>query len=177
MLFYRFRCWTASMWDICAQEKWHCDLQFSGFLPSTFSMYAITLASALVLLGDRHKTVVAVAAAGVLVGWPFAALAAAPLVVYSLMGGGFLHVFLAGLLTTLCTMVSLVFYITHSISTSLVCWLFLIAATKCLNHCCVTSHYFLKAVWRLMFETGVISVGRPLFLWTMDVFSCQFGIL
>ena len=69
-------------------------------------MYAITLASALVLLGDRHKTVVAVAAAGVLVGWPFAALAAAPLVVYSLSAGGFLHVFLTGLLTTLCTMVS-----------------------------------------------------------------------
>lgn len=69
-------------------------------------MYAITLASALVLLGDKHKAVVAVAAAGVLIGWPFAALAAAPLVVYSLMGGGFLHIFLAGLLTTLCTMVS-----------------------------------------------------------------------
>lgn len=69
-------------------------------------MYAITLASALVLLGDRHKTVVAVAAAGVLVGWPFAALAAAPLVMYSLLGGSFLSVFLAGLVTTLCTMVS-----------------------------------------------------------------------
>ncbi|KAG0576973.1 hypothetical protein KC19_5G122400 [Ceratodon purpureus] len=77
----------------------------TSFLPSTFSMYAITLASALVLLGDRHKTVVAVAAAGVLIGWPFAALAAAPLVIYSLFGGGFLRVFLAGLLTTLCTMV------------------------------------------------------------------------
>lgn len=69
-------------------------------------MYAITLASALVLLGDRHKTVVAVAAAGVLVGWPFAALAAAPLVMYSLLSGGFLSVFLAGLVTTLCTIVS-----------------------------------------------------------------------
>lgn len=69
-------------------------------------MYAITLASALVLMGDWHKTVVAVAAAGVLVGWPFAALAAAPLVVFSLLSGGFLHVFLAGVLTTFCTMVS-----------------------------------------------------------------------
>lgn len=69
-------------------------------------MYAITLASALILLGEWHKTAVAVAAAGVLVGWPFAALAAAPLVVYSLLVGGFLHVFLTGLFTTLCTMVS-----------------------------------------------------------------------
>lgn len=77
----------------------------TSFLPSTFSMYAITLASALVLLGGRHKAVVAISAAGVLVGWPFAALAAAPLVVYSLISGGFFHVFLAGLLSTLCTMV------------------------------------------------------------------------
>lgn len=69
-------------------------------------MYAITLAAALVLSGRRqHRATVAVAAFGVLVGWPFAAMAAAPLVVYSLATGGFLQVFFSGLITTICTMV------------------------------------------------------------------------
>jgi alpha-1,2-mannosyltransferase len=69
-------------------------------------MYAITLAAALVLSGRRqHRATVAVAAFGVLVGWPFAAMAAAPLVVYSLATGGFLQVFCSGLITTICTMV------------------------------------------------------------------------
>jgi alpha-1,2-mannosyltransferase len=79
---------------------------YSGLLPSSFSMYAITLAAALVLSGRRHhRATVAVAAFGVLVGWPFAAMAAAPLVVYSLATGGFLQVFCSGLITTICTMV------------------------------------------------------------------------
>ncbi len=79
---------------------------YSGLLPSSFSMYAITLAAALVLSGRRQqRATVAVAAFGVLVGWPFAAMAAAPLVVYSLATGGFLQVFCSGLITTICTMV------------------------------------------------------------------------
>ncbi|CAK9875996.1 unnamed protein product [Sphagnum jensenii] len=78
----------------------------TSLLPSSFSMYAITLAAALVLSGRRqHRATVAVAAFGVLVGWPFAAMAAAPLVVYSLATGGFLQVFCSGLITTICTMV------------------------------------------------------------------------
>jgi hypothetical protein len=100
-------------------------------------MYAITLASALVLLGDWHKSVVAVAAAGVLVGWPFAALAAAPLVLYSLLGGGFLLIFLAGLLTTLCTMVSsaaLVIYSAYYVSTSFL-YLLVSVDALCYQNC------------------------------------------
>jgi hypothetical protein len=96
-------------------------------------MYAITLASALVLLGDWHKSVVAVAAAGVLVGWPFAAL----LVLYSLLGGGFLLIFLAGLLTTLCTMVSsaaLVIYSAYYVSTSFL-YLLVSVDALCYQNC------------------------------------------
>ncbi|KAJ7546232.1 hypothetical protein O6H91_08G031300 [Diphasiastrum complanatum] len=74
----------------------------TSFLPSTFSMYGITLASAL-LLADELVAAVAVAAFGVLVGWPFSVLATAPLVVYALFFGKFWKVFLAGAITSICT--------------------------------------------------------------------------
>lgn len=77
----------------------------SGFLPSSFSMYAVTLSSALFLL-KKPAMAVSVAAIGVLLGWPFSILAVLPLTVYSLMTGRFLTVFLSGVATSLVTMVS-----------------------------------------------------------------------
>eukprot|EP00898_Chlorokybus_atmophyticus_P006598 jgi/Chlat1/693/Chrsp104S00018 len=50
----------------------------TAFLPSTFAMYGITLAAAC-MLQRRPKAAIFAAAAGVLIGWPFAALAAAPI--------------------------------------------------------------------------------------------------
>lgn len=59
-------------------------LLITGFLPSSFSMYAISLSSALFLFG-KHATAVAVAATGVILGWPFSILAFLPVTVYSLI--------------------------------------------------------------------------------------------
>jgi alpha-1,2-mannosyltransferase len=75
-----------------------------GFLPSTFSMYAITLASAALLL-ERPAISVSVAAVGVLLGWPFSILTAVPLVIYALTAGNFKRVFWSGATTSICVMV------------------------------------------------------------------------
>ncbi|XP_024534975.1 dol-P-Man:Man(6)GlcNAc(2)-PP-Dol alpha-1,2-mannosyltransferase-like [Selaginella moellendorffii] len=72
-----------------------CYTASTTFLPSTFSMYAISLASAAVL-ADKFEAAVAVAALGVLVGWPFSGLAVLPVVVYSLANGSSVKVFMAG---------------------------------------------------------------------------------
>ena len=49
----------------------------SAFLPSTFVMYALTLAAAAVI--DNHpRAVIAYAAVGVLLGWPVAGTHALP---------------------------------------------------------------------------------------------------
>ncbi|GLJ37297.1 hypothetical protein SUGI_0756550 [Cryptomeria japonica] len=80
-----------------------CFIASTSFLPSTFSMYAITLSSAALLL-DRPATSVSVAAVGVLLGWPFSILTAGPLVVYALAIGSFKRVFLAGVTTSICMM-------------------------------------------------------------------------
>lgn len=72
----------------------------TGFLPSSFSMYTVTLASGLFLL-ERHALAVSVAAAGVLIGWPFSVLAVLPVTVYSLLVGKFKQVFLSGVVTTI----------------------------------------------------------------------------
>lgn len=78
---------------------------FSGFLPSTFSMYAVTLSSALFLL-EKYALAVSVAAVGVIIGWPFSILVVLPVTVCSLMRGGFKRVFLSGLLTSVSILVS-----------------------------------------------------------------------
>lgn len=77
----------------------------AGFLPSSFSMYAVTLSSALFLL-EKYACAVSVAAAGVILGWPFSILVFLPVTVYSLLRGHFKRVFLSGLLTSLCLLVS-----------------------------------------------------------------------
>ncbi|KAF3791813.1 Dol-P-ManMan(6)GlcNAc(2)-PP-Dol alpha-1-2-mannosyltransferase [Nymphaea thermarum] len=76
-----------------------CWFASTSFLPSSFSMYTITLASALFLL-ERHALAVSVAAAGVLLGWPFSILAVLPVTVYSLLAGKLKQVFLSGVVTT-----------------------------------------------------------------------------
>ncbi|KAH9309168.1 hypothetical protein KI387_037079, partial [Taxus chinensis] len=81
-----------------------CFIASTSFLPSTFSMNAITLASAALLL-DRPAISVSVAAAGVLLGWPFSILTTVPLVIYALATGSFKRVFLAGAATSICVMV------------------------------------------------------------------------
>ncbi|OAY84123.1 Dol-P-Man:Man(6)GlcNAc(2)-PP-Dol alpha-1,2-mannosyltransferase [Ananas comosus] len=77
-----------------------CFFASTSFLPSTFSMYAVTLSSALFLL-RKYALAVSVAAAGVILGWPFSILVVLPVTVYSLIRGPFKRVFLAGLLTSL----------------------------------------------------------------------------
>ncbi|CAN6443771.1 unnamed protein product [Victoria cruziana] len=77
-----------------------CWFASTSFLPSSFSMYTVTLASGLFLL-ERHALAVSVAAAGVLIGWPFSVLAVLPVTVYSLLVGKFKQVFLSGVVTTI----------------------------------------------------------------------------
>ncbi|XP_010915516.1 alpha-1,2-mannosyltransferase ALG9 [Elaeis guineensis] len=77
-----------------------CFFASTSFLPSTFSMYAVTLSSALFLL-EKYALAVSVAAVGVIIGWPFSILVVLPVTVFSLIRGGFKQVFLSGLLTSL----------------------------------------------------------------------------
>ncbi|XXG90193.1 hypothetical protein AAC387_Pa12g2016 [Persea americana] len=72
----------------------------TSFLPSSFSMYAVSLSSALFLL-EKPAMAVSVAAAGVILGWPFSILAVLPLTVYSLLGKRFKQVFLSAAATSL----------------------------------------------------------------------------
>ncbi|CAI5954829.1 unnamed protein product [Closterium sp. NIES-65] len=74
-------------------------LASTTFLPSTFSMYAITWATSLTIQG-RPAAATAAAAAGVLLGWPFAGLAALPLVLHGMITGGFVKVVASGAITT-----------------------------------------------------------------------------
>lgn len=62
-------------------------------------MYAVTLSSALFLL-QKHAMAVSVAAAGVIIGWPFSILVFLPITFFSLAKGRFKRVFVAGLLTS-----------------------------------------------------------------------------
>ncbi|KAG8052980.1 hypothetical protein GUJ93_ZPchr0001g30992 [Zizania palustris] len=77
-----------------------CFFASTSFLPSSFSMYALTLSSALFLL-EKYAAAVSVAAAGVILGWPFSILVFLPVTVYSLIRGSFRGVFLSGFLTSL----------------------------------------------------------------------------
>lgn len=68
-------------------------------------MYAVTLSSAFYLL-EKYALAVSVAAAGVIIGWPFSVLVFLPVTAASLYYGRFKQVFLSGLGTSLCTLVS-----------------------------------------------------------------------
>ncbi|KAL8131562.1 hypothetical protein AgCh_007481 [Apium graveolens] len=75
-----------------------CFFASTSFLPSSFSMYAISLSSALYLF-DRPAMAVAVAATGTILGWPFSILAFLPVTIYSLIKK-FKQAFLSGFITS-----------------------------------------------------------------------------
>uniref|UniRef100_A0A7N1A7V4 Mannosyltransferase n=1 Tax=Kalanchoe fedtschenkoi TaxID=63787 RepID=A0A7N1A7V4_KALFE len=60
-----------------------CFFASTSFLPSSFSMYAMSLSSGLFLL-DKYAMAVVVAAIGAALGWPFSVLAFLPITIYSL---------------------------------------------------------------------------------------------
>ncbi|XP_038896184.1 dol-P-Man:Man(6)GlcNAc(2)-PP-Dol alpha-1,2-mannosyltransferase [Benincasa hispida] len=80
-----------------------CFFASTSFLPSSFSMYAVSLSSGLFLL-EKPALAVAVAAAGVILGWPFSILVFLPVTVYSLRRK-FKEAFLAGALTSIALLV------------------------------------------------------------------------
>ncbi|KAJ1441672.1 GPI mannosyltransferase [Sesbania bispinosa] len=75
-----------------------CFFASTSFLPSSFSMYAMSLASGLFLL-DKPAAAVAVSAIGVILGWPFSILAFLPVTLYSL-SRKFKRAFIAGAVTS-----------------------------------------------------------------------------
>lgn len=85
-----------------------CSMSFGvlwpGFLPSSFSMYSVSLSSALFLL-EKPAMAVSVASAGVILGWPFSILVVLPLTAYSLLSGRFKQVFLSAAATSLTILV------------------------------------------------------------------------
>ncbi|CAA6665615.1 unnamed protein product [Spirodela intermedia] len=99
----RLACYTLAM--LCLTSG--CFFASTSFLPSSFSMYSVTLSSALFLLG-RHAMAVSVAAAGVIVGWPFSVLVVLPLTIYSLTKGNFKLVFLSGTITSILILMDIV---------------------------------------------------------------------
>lgn len=83
----------------------HVSLKLAiGFLPSSFSMYAMSLSSGLLLL-DKYAMAVAVSAVGVILGWPFSILAFLPVVIYSLVKR-FKQAFISGAVTSIFLLVS-----------------------------------------------------------------------
>ncbi|KAK8936030.1 Dol-P-Man:Man(6)GlcNAc(2)-PP-Dol alpha-1,2-mannosyltransferase [Platanthera zijinensis] len=96
----RFATYTLAM--LCLTSG--CFFSSTSFLPSTFSMYAVTLSSALLLL-EKYASAVSVAAVGVLVGWPFSILVFLPVSIYSLIRGNIKRIFLSGLITSICIIV------------------------------------------------------------------------
>ncbi|MQL98600.1 hypothetical protein Taro_031312 [Colocasia esculenta] len=81
-----------------------CFFASTSFLPSSFSMYAVTLSTALFLLG-KYCTAVSVAAAAVILGWPFSILVFLPVTIYSLIKGRLKSVFVSGSATSLLILV------------------------------------------------------------------------
>ncbi|KAL2483523.1 Dol-P-Man:Man(6)GlcNAc(2)-PP-Dol alpha-1 [Forsythia ovata] len=79
-----------------------CFFASTSFLPSSFSMYAISLSSALFLF-EKPVAAVAIAATGVILGWPFSILAFLPVTIYSLFRR-FKYAFLSGTVTSLALM-------------------------------------------------------------------------
>ncbi|CAN0921741.1 Dol-P-Man:Man(6)GlcNAc(2)-PP-Dol alpha-1,2-mannosyltransferase [Linum grandiflorum] len=80
-----------------------CFFSSTSFLPSSFSMYAMSLSSGLFLL-EKPALAVAVAAIGVLLGWPFSILAFLPVTLFSLFKR-FKISFFAGAVTSLALIV------------------------------------------------------------------------
>ncbi|KAK1321438.1 Dol-P-Man:Man(6)GlcNAc(2)-PP-Dol alpha-1,2-mannosyltransferase [Acorus calamus] len=80
-----------------------CFFASTSFLPSSLSMYAVTLSSALFLL-EKYGMAVSVAAAGVILGWPFSVLVALPITFYSLKRR-FKEVFLAASMTSIVALI------------------------------------------------------------------------
>ncbi|KAK2985500.1 hypothetical protein RJ640_004351 [Escallonia rubra] len=79
-----------------------CFFASTSFLPSSFSMYAMSLSSALFLF-EKYGMAVTVAATGVILGWPFSILAFLPVTIYSLVRR-FKQAFLSGAVTSLALM-------------------------------------------------------------------------
>lgn len=103
--------------------KWQCFWHyFPGFLPSSFSMYAMSLSSGLFLL-DKPAMTVTVAAVGVILGWPFSILAFLPVTFYSL-ARRFKQAFLAGAVTSVALLVSQ--WLAHF------CWMYKVHACTCI---------------------------------------------
>ncbi|XP_050216377.1 dol-P-Man:Man(6)GlcNAc(2)-PP-Dol alpha-1,2-mannosyltransferase [Mercurialis annua] len=75
-----------------------CFFASTSFLPSSFSMYAMSLSSGFFLL-DKPAMAVAVAAIGVILGWPFSILAFLPITFYALKRR-FKQTFFAGAVTS-----------------------------------------------------------------------------
>jgi len=96
----RLACYVLAM--LCLSSG--CFFASTSFLPSSFSMYAVTLSSGLFLL-EKYAAAVSVAAAGVILGWPFSILVFLPVTVYSLIRGPFGRVFLSGFLTSVSLLV------------------------------------------------------------------------
>uniref|UniRef100_A0A5B7AZE9 Mannosyltransferase n=1 Tax=Davidia involucrata TaxID=16924 RepID=A0A5B7AZE9_DAVIN len=76
-----------------------CFFASTSFLPSSFSMYAVSLSSALYLL-KKPTMAVAVAVVGVILGWPFSILVFLPVTIHSLIRR-FKQAFLSGAITSL----------------------------------------------------------------------------
>ncbi|KAK6934152.1 GPI mannosyltransferase, partial [Dillenia turbinata] len=76
-----------------------CFFASTSFLPSSFSMYALSLSSGLFLL-EKPALAVAVAATGVILGWPFSILAFLPVTFYSLTKK-FKRAFVSGAVTSI----------------------------------------------------------------------------
>ncbi|KAH0864039.1 hypothetical protein HID58_081250 [Brassica napus] len=76
-----------------------CFFASTSFLPSSFSMYAMSLSSGL-LLFEKYAMAVAVSVFGVILGWPFSILAFLPIVVYALVKR-FKQAFISGAATSI----------------------------------------------------------------------------
>lgn len=75
-------------------------------------MYAISLSSALFLFG-MHAMAVAVAATGVILGWPFSILAFLPVTVYSLLRK-FKRAFISGVIMSITILVRILLFPCHN---------------------------------------------------------------
>lgn len=76
-----------------------CFFASTSFLPSSFSMYAVSLSSGLFLL-EKPAMAVSVSVVGVILGWPFSILVFLPVTFYAL-ARKFKQTFLSGAITSL----------------------------------------------------------------------------
>ncbi|GFP78661.1 dol-p-man:man(6)glcnac(2)-pp-dol alpha-1 2-mannosyltransferase [Phtheirospermum japonicum] len=76
-----------------------CFFASTSLLPSSFSMYCMSLSSALFLF-EKPAAAVAIAASGVILGWPFSILAFLPVTIFSLVRR-FKRAFLSGVAASL----------------------------------------------------------------------------